>query len=611
MTAPPATRWPLLLLAAVIFAALWWPLRFLCDDAFIVFRYVGNAMAGHGLVWNPPPFLPVEGYTSCLWAVLLWGVWAGLGVEPPVAVHALGLGCGLGALVVVAALARRLRLPAWGTGLVLLGMATSVTLVTWCSGGLETPLFVLVLLWWVLAALRLPARPAAAPLAHAMLAAAVLALVRPDGYLFVAATGGLGLWQLRHPGGRIGRVLAMLLPVLPVVAHLLWRRGFYGEWLPNTYFAKVGGAFPEAGWRYAASFALEHGLWLLPLLLLAGFVPLVRRRPAADAGACARAGLALAATAVALHCAYYTVQIGGDHFGYRVYAQLVPLLFLLGGAAAARARRGIGPVLLAWFVVASWTPWLHLWMSRDTDPRTVHRFAPEAPAWLRPVVREYDRWQAWLRLRHVGQRRAQHAAVQQTLAQLFPEREIGAALGPDGFPVREVLTAGVPGWRLPNVFVIDQLGLNDWVVARTPPPAPARVPPRADVAALFPTFDVDGDGWLGRDELERCLVRLQPYLADDAEQQRLLSGLLLMVHARERDDALGPAEFTEVPESFLNVRGMAHERVAPPGYVESFRPNVQVAAGRAWVVERAEPLTAEEIRAVEARWREWVRLARR
>ena len=51
--------------------ALFW---FLCDDAFIAFRYASNSRLGWGYTWNPPPFRAVEGYTSFLWVLLLDGV---------------------------------------------------------------------------------------------------------------------------------------------------------------------------------------------------------------------------------------------------------------------------------------------------------------------------------------------------------------------------------------------------------------------------------------------------------------------------------------------------------------------------------------------------------
>ena len=97
---PPAMdRRPLAALlfatAAAIAIAGYFEFRFLTDDAFISFRYVSNALAGRGLVWNPAPFLPVEGYTNFAWVVLLGGVWAVTGIEPPVAANPISLVLGL------------------------------------------------------------------------------------------------------------------------------------------------------------------------------------------------------------------------------------------------------------------------------------------------------------------------------------------------------------------------------------------------------------------------------------------------------------------------------------------------------------------------------------
>ena len=50
-------------------------LAFLCDDAFIHFRYAANAHDGLGIVWNPPPFERVEG-AGCLWVLVLWAMWS-------------------------------------------------------------------------------------------------------------------------------------------------------------------------------------------------------------------------------------------------------------------------------------------------------------------------------------------------------------------------------------------------------------------------------------------------------------------------------------------------------------------------------------------------------
>src|SRR4029450_2282074 len=54
--------------------------RFLCDDAFISFRYAHNLASGQGLVFNPG-FERVEGYSNFLWVVVL-AAFDALGARP-------------------------------------------------------------------------------------------------------------------------------------------------------------------------------------------------------------------------------------------------------------------------------------------------------------------------------------------------------------------------------------------------------------------------------------------------------------------------------------------------------------------------------------------------
>ena len=66
----------------------------------------------------------------------------------------------------------------------------------------------------------------------------------------------------------------MILLVAPfaalVAAHFLFRYAYYGEWLPNTYYAKHVRPWYESGFRYLLAAALETGLYiLLPLAFLA------------------------------------------------------------------------------------------------------------------------------------------------------------------------------------------------------------------------------------------------------------------------------------------------------------------------------------------------------
>jgi hypothetical protein len=68
----PHERWLKLGLFATLVALVGHAIfyRFLCDDAFISFRYARNWAAGDGLVFNPG-FERVEGYTNFLWVAWL------------------------------------------------------------------------------------------------------------------------------------------------------------------------------------------------------------------------------------------------------------------------------------------------------------------------------------------------------------------------------------------------------------------------------------------------------------------------------------------------------------------------------------------------------------
>jgi arabinofuranosyltransferase len=535
------------LATALLLAVGGWKLFwFQTDDAYITFRYVSNLMDGYGLVWNPAPFRPVEGYTSFAWALALAAVWRLTGQPPPRTAGALSLLCGLATLVLVWRAAGRLRLApvlerrrTLLTAVALLGICTNPTFLTWLSSGLETQLFNLALTWWLLEAMGLLGKPGAAARFRLATASALAALARPDGLLTVPATLALELaWTPaeRRPRAAFRAALGSSSPLLAVAGHLVWRRAFYGEWLPNTYYAKVPAPWPEMGWRYLASFVVENGLWLwLGLAVAAACRRLLARRsrrpgsrgaesPAAVAGgpppepaqgaewpAPGPLGRGLAAAVVLAHLAYYTLIVGGDHFEYRVFSYLVPLLFLaalaLVDALALGAVASVTALVL--LLLASWPlPWLQWWRTKDLVSRKSTHFlhvelGPEMPPLLRPPVAAWDAWQAELTRHAICARRVEHRVFFAYRSARLPSREEGAKIPWSGRPVIADLSVGILGWVLPHVAVIDTLGLNDRVVARTPLTAGAagrgmiaheRHPPAGYVDCFMPNVDRVGAG---------------------------------------------------------------------------------------------------------------------
>lgn len=209
-------------------------LAFLCDDAYIHFRYASNLHEGRGIVWNDAPFAPVEG-AGFLWVIVLAAIWGLTGAAPPDAANPFSLGCGLAQFALLAFAADRLRdrdgrrLPAVVGLAALLAVVGNRTVLQWWSGGLDTPLANVFGVWWALHAFRGPGARPARWLGVWSLAAALGALTRPDGLPAAAATAAVGgfLW-LR---GRLAlrAALAGLSPLLLVVALTIWRKLYYGD----------------------------------------------------------------------------------------------------------------------------------------------------------------------------------------------------------------------------------------------------------------------------------------------------------------------------------------------------------------------------------------------
>ena len=334
--------------------------RFFVDDAFISFRYARNLLEGHGLVWNPGE--RVEGYSNFLWVLELAAIWAVTGVPPEDAARWLSVAYTAATLGAMAWWAWRLpglreRGLVWWMALALL--CSSATFALWTSaGGLETRQFTFFVL---LAVVALTAhRGSRRGLAVASLSLALAALTRPEGPLIAACcfawwaiqeaasagaerpgSGGVRAWAL----GLMRRMdwrgaLWLALPFALIVgAHFLWRFSYYGEWLPNTYYAKFVRPWWDVGLRYLAAAGLETGLYLLlPLTAWAAWARWRERRDLAY-------GLPL--LIIAPHAAHIA-RVGGDVYQWRLMDFYWPLLALPAAAGIARAGAGAARLLGRW-----------------------------------------------------------------------------------------------------------------------------------------------------------------------------------------------------------------------------------------------------------------------
>lgn len=258
---------------------------FVCDDAFISFRYARNLGQHGALVYNLAPFERVEGYTNLLW-VLLLGLGDALGLRAEALAPVLTAAASLGALLLVALISAELRRrfgpskhevhdPQAGFELVdLLAPALLATLpefVVWGSSGLETSFALslgLLAVWlWLGGRIELAA-----------VAACLAGLTRLDALVWIGAFGlgwlaVVALERRARPDGVPWRrvLIGAALFVIPLVIQLLARKSYYGEWLPNTWAVKHHGvALRELyGVGYLKFWADRLDVvWLIPLALL-------------------------------------------------------------------------------------------------------------------------------------------------------------------------------------------------------------------------------------------------------------------------------------------------------------------------------------------------------
>jgi hypothetical protein len=350
-----------------VFAARFY--HHLVDDAYISFRYARNLAQGWGLVYNPGE--RVEGYTNFLW-VLLLELGMKLHLNPETTARWLGLAAGAAMILAVVRFSARTTttLARWIAPLFL---AVQPALAVWAVGGLETPLFAALVTWGVGMAAFEAEAGSLSPITAAVLAAA--ALTRPEGVLFAALVAVLAFVPgptLRPPARRTATWIAVFLVLwLP---YFVWRWSYYGQLLPNTFYAKVdtGGSQIAHGIAYLHAFALTTGYWLLGPAT--GLVFLRRRRSV------------WIVTGVAVAYVGYLVFIGGD--GLPMYRFFLPVagLLLLGlawgtDAWLIRLRFRPVPMTLAGIALAAAVGWSALPHFRGRDHQYVQQDVREVQAW--------------------------------------------------------------------------------------------------------------------------------------------------------------------------------------------------------------------------------------
>jgi hypothetical protein len=298
-----------------------------CDDAWISIRYARNLVEGLGLVFNAGE--RVEGYTNFLW--VLWTAPAfSFGIEPENWADAWGILFFAGTVAILAVpwcrsgdpIHRALPLPVAG-----ILLALNPDSQVWATGGLETAAFAFFLAAGFVELADAEVAPLRSLLAGFLFALACL--MRPDGLLPAAVAAA---WVFVFAARKVAAVSAFGFGlVVPVGVFFVWRHAYYGDWLPNTYYAKSAWlAWWDQGWTYAGLFFERNGLLLAGFPLLIAWLLARRRRPLGANAECGRLFReALLAAGIVASYTLYVVRVGGDFMYARFLIPAVPFFALL------------------------------------------------------------------------------------------------------------------------------------------------------------------------------------------------------------------------------------------------------------------------------------------
>ena len=280
------------------------------DDAFISFRYAENLIAGNGLVYNSGE--KVEGISNLLWTLLLAGLMAS-GVDPVSGGLVLGYLSIALFLYSVFHLARAFHLSVW---LPIWLVVFDFSILLEGVQGLESVFYAGVITGAIASLVNEDSQHKTHLRSTCLFALACL--TRPDAPLLFGLAH-LGILMKNQNQQQLWKSLFASMGIVAVLAALTgFRLIYYGEYLPNTYYAKVGGMPLDRGFSYLWFHFLYHPLMWLGLF---GAVAYWQRLAEIRVGLIVCAGYLM-----------YLISIGGDFkFTSRFLFPLVGVMVVFCG----------------------------------------------------------------------------------------------------------------------------------------------------------------------------------------------------------------------------------------------------------------------------------------
>ena len=413
----------------------WW----VCDDAFISFRYASNWAAGHGLRYNLGEHSPVEGFSNFLWIVPTALIEL-LGADPTLWMPAISILCGVALLALVYRfLVLRLQVERSVSFLATLTLALFPPFAVWATSGLETMAFALtVFLLFDLWIANENVRPVAS-----VVAGLALCLLRTEGIAWVLVLAGLALVFRAGRRRAIAQQLAIVLVIFS--AYFVLRYEYYGLPFPHPVYTKVKFSPVVAlrGFRYVATFFLT---FLTPFLVLPAIYVTIR----------SRGTRLLPGVLMALAFPAYAIVVGGDY--------LAMGRFLVPGLAFGTILLGL---LLEWLAGHSMATSRSRAFVAGTVALTLVTGA--LPGWDVHLVPESIRYKFWFRYHTSASPRSEASLWSANNISMLRRRDEALALKRISLPGDSLVFGGIGSMGYySDLFIYDQYGLVTREVALRP-----------------------------------------------------------------------------------------------------------------------------------------------
>jgi len=336
----------ILLIITSIF--LIWKTSFIQDDAFISFRYAKNFVSNSSLSWNFDEGPVVQGYTNFLWVILsIIPIFLGLKIE--IFVLITGILLGFLTLLTTYKLSRFIFIGKTKSYAVIFLLATNLSFLSYCTGGLETQLVTLLVTatWLFSLQLKFFYQKKESLLKHNKLrysyliecsisfAIGILSLMafltRIDSILITVPCIFYSLYLIRFNNIGLNIIKPISIIFIPLIIGIFlyfnFALNYYGDFLPNTFYLKTNLHSYEQiqfGILYIFQFIIFYGF--LPILLLTFLVKECSIEKTLDKPKSIHLYFIILSLFSSL---LYIIKIGGDFMEFRFLVPILPLFYII------------------------------------------------------------------------------------------------------------------------------------------------------------------------------------------------------------------------------------------------------------------------------------------